>query len=340
MENLKLAYKKASKGKSKKLCVMLFKKRLNFNLRKLEYELKSLTYKPQPLNNFVVRDPKTRIIHSSAFRDRVVHHALINVIEPIFDKSFIFDSYANRKTKGTLKAVQRFDKFKRKISKNGRLVRNNLNNNQVIGYVLKCDVRHYFEEVDHKILIQIIKRKIKDEKVIWLTKQILNNFSSEIIGKGMPLGNLTSQFFANVYLNELDKFIKYKLRIKYYIRYVDDFVILHTARDKLERIKRTINRFLKTELNIELHKDKSKLIPLRNTINFLGYRIFYHYKLLKKNNIKKFNTNFGQKIKMYKAGLANFNELIYSLYGWLGYAKWANAYRLRNELIRKISTLF
>ena len=158
-------------------------------------------------------------------------------------------------------------------------------NNIREAYVLKADIKHYFEEIDHQTLIAIIKKKIKDDKVIWLIEQILaiNNKT-----KGMPLGNLTSQFFANLYLNELDIFIKHKLRSKYYIRYVDDFVILHESKNQLEIWKNQINNFLKESLKIELHPSKSNVLRLNSGINFLGFRVFFYHKLIRKSNLKNF----------------------------------------------------
>jgi len=285
-ENLYFAWKKARKNKTNRSYVIEFEKNLLNNLIHLNNELKTETYEPKPLQTFILRDPKTRKISKSAFRDRVVHHALINIMEPIFDKSFIYDSCANRIRKGSLFALKRFDKFKRKISSNGSIIPNNWkDNNYVKGYILKADIKHYFYTVDHEILIEIISRKLKDEKVIWLIKKILDNFESNIKGKGMPLGNLTSQFFANVYLNELDYFIKYNSKIKYYIRYVDDFVVLHNSKQQLEEWKTQINNFLKEKLKLELHPNKSKIIPLSKGIDFVGFRNFYYFKLLRKRNI-------------------------------------------------------
>nr|AQS34150.1 hypothetical protein [uncultured archaeon] len=214
LSNLILAWHKARKEKTTKEDVIEFEKDLKKNLLKLQYELKEMTYCPKELVTFVLRDPKTRVISKSDFRDRVIHHALINVIGEIFEKSFIYDSCANQIGKGTLLAVKRFDKFARKVT-------NNFTN---CGFCLKSDIKHYFQSIGHDKLIEIIGRKIKDEKVIWLITRILKNTEKE--GIGMPLGNLTSQYFANVYLNELDYFVKHVLRIKYYVRYVDDFVIL------------------------------------------------------------------------------------------------------------------
>ncbi len=167
-DNLYLAWRKARKGKTKKKYVIEFEKYLERNLLDLQFELKNQFYKPSPLENFILRDPKTRVISKSDFRDRVVHHAIVDILEPIFDKSFIYDSYANRKGKGTLFALKRFEKFRRKVTKNFSSK----------GYCLKADIKHYFQEVDREILLKIISKKIKDEKVIWLIEKIVQpNYS-------------------------------------------------------------------------------------------------------------------------------------------------------------------
>ncbi len=339
-KNLYLAYIKARKNKTKKDYVIKFENNLEQELKTLKEELELLTYKPKPLKRFIIKDPKTRVIHSSNFRDRVIHHALVNILEPIFDKIFIHDSYASRIGKGTLKALERFDQFKRKISGNGMLIKNSLNNNQVKGYCLKADIRHYFDTVDHDILLKIIGRKIKDEKVIWLTKQILNNFIVKTENKGMPLGNLTSQFFANVYLNELDYFIKHKLKAKNYIRYVDDFVILHQSKEQLGIWKKEINEFLINNLILELHSEKSKIIPLAKGIEFLGFRNFYYYKLLRERNIRKFSKNL-DKIKVeYNLKILNYDAIYGSFGGWFAYAMLGDTYNFRQKITERIEELF
>jgi RNA-directed DNA polymerase len=190
-DNLLLAFKRARKHKTTKDYVIQFERNLQDNIILLRTELLFYCYKPKSLISFIIRDPKTRKISKSDFRDRVIHHALCNIIEPIFEKRFINDSYANRIGKGTLNAIKRFDYFKKIVSKN----------NTVSCYVLKADIRKYFENVDHEILIRIIEKRIKDKKVIWLIRKILANSPYETKSKGMPLGNLTSQFFANVYLD-------------------------------------------------------------------------------------------------------------------------------------------
>jgi RNA-directed DNA polymerase len=165
LDNLFLAYKKARKGKTKKQYVIEFKKNLVNNLLQLQEELINQTYSPRPLKTFILRDPKTRKISKSDYRDRIVHHAIIRVIEPIFDKTFIYDSTANRKGKGTLFAIKRFEKFSRKASKN----------NTIPCFILKADIKHYFEEINHEVLFEIVGRKIKEKRVIWLIKKILKN---------------------------------------------------------------------------------------------------------------------------------------------------------------------
>lgn len=335
IRNLHKAYLKARKGKSKKYYVLKFEENLDDELKKLQEELLNHSYKPRPLKKFIVRDPKTRIIHASAFRDRVVHHALVNLIEPIFEKIFIYDSFASRKNKGTHLALKRLEGFMRKVSRNGKLIKKSYSNNSIKGYCLKADIRSYFDNVDHETLVNIIAKKVKDVEAIWLVYQILNNFDSKIKGRGMPLGNLTSQFFANVYLNELDYFVKQELKVKSYIRYVDDFVILHRSKKRLEFYKKKIEEFVNNKLELELHPDKSDIFSLADGITFLGYRIFYHYNLLKKRNIREFLKH----IKDYQSGIITKEKFTECYKGWYGYAKWANTYNLRKDILTKIKSL-
>jgi len=335
-DNLFLAYRKARKGKSKKDSVKEFDKDLEENLRLLQKELKTFSYNPLPLKRFIVRDPKTRIIHASAFRDRIVHHALINLLEPIYEKIFIYDSYASRKKKGTHNALLRFNEFKRKVSQNGLVIKKlSYGRNSIQGYCLKSDIKHYFDCVDHETLIKILKRKINDNEIIWLVEKILKNLDTAVYGKGMPLGNFTSQFFANVYLNELDYYVKHTLKAKYYIRYVDDFVILHRSKKRLNYFQKEITKFLET-IKLELHPEKTKIIPLQKGVTFLGYRVFYHYRLLRKRNLKYFIRRYKVKLNKTKEGQISKKELLEHLHGWFGYAKWANTYKIRKNLVEEI----
>jgi retron-type reverse transcriptase len=338
MKNLRLAYRSAKKGKSNKWYVKDFEANLEKNLTQLQNELLDMTYQPKPLTQFIIRDPKTRLISASNFRDRIVHHAICNIIEPIFEKVFIHDSYANRKNKGTHAALERFDYFKRKVSQNGKLLPNAKDNNQIYGHVLKADIKHYFDSVDHEVMIHIISKKIKDEKTLLLIRKILDNHCYKEIGKGMPIGNLTSQFFANVYLNELDYFVKHRLKAKYYIRYVDDFVILDVSKENLDLYKKEIDDFLKT-IKLELHPQKSRVIPLHEGVKFLGFRIFYKYKLLKKSNIRKMNHRIENFIDLYKKGIIDKDEIYECVEGWFAYAMHANTYNLRKRIMKKLQSL-
>ena len=329
-DNLLSAFKKARKGKTTKIYVLEFEKELKNNLLQLRIELLFHAYKPKPLQSFIIHDPKTRKISRSAFRDRIIHHALCNVIAPVFEKEFIYDSFANRIGKGAFKAIERFNLFQRIVSKNY---------SQTV-FVLKADIKKYFDNINHEILLSIIKKRISDEKVILLIKRILINYSVQEEGEGMPLGNLTSQFFANVFLNELDQFVKHNLRAKYYIRYVDDFVILEGHPRILSQYMDKISLFLKNNLALELHPDKSRIIPAREGVEFLGMRIFPHHKLLKRMNLGKFYRKLNLFYIDYDKGNTNYDLIYNSLEGWYAYAGNANTYKLRKRIMEKIGNKF
>lgn len=345
-DNLKLAWRKARKRKTLKDYVMEFESDLENNLQNLRYGLQSFTYAPRPMKNFIVRDPKTRKISASHFRDRIVHHAICNIIAPIFERQFIHDSYANQINKGTHSAIKRAEKFMRKVSSlsnkslSGRDGQLFLKKKPRLGYALKADIRHYFDTVDHEILLNIIERKIKDKDVIWLIKMIVNNHYSTTECKGMPLGNVTSQFFANVYLHNLDIFVKHVLKAKYYIRYVDDFIIYHKDRKLLENWKMQINNFLKCNLKIELHPHKSRIIQLGRGITILGYRIFYNYRLLKKSNTRRIWKRLEIFKQRYSKCKMRKDDIARSLSGWIAYAKFANTYKLRQRVTKRCHELF
>ncbi len=321
-ENIYRAYKKARKGKTLKKYVVNFENNLKENFLSLRTELLFHTYKPKPLQTFILRDPQTRRINKSAFRDRIVHHALCNVVGPFFEKSFIYDSFANQKGKGTFKSIKRFSRFCKKVS----------NNNTKKIFVMKADIKKYFENVDHEILLKIIKKKISDSQVLWLIKAILRNYGET---KGMPLGNLTSQFFANVYLNGLDWFVKHELKAKYYLRYVDDFAIIHFSPKLLENYMKKIDSYLKLALQLELHPLKSKIIYYNQGIEFLGMRIFPSYRLLKGKNLRKFQRKLNQTYSLFEKGLINYDRAYDFIEGWSAYAKNANTYNLRQNYLQE-----
>lgn len=322
-ENLFHAYKRAKKHKTTKRYVQRFEKDLEGNLMLLRAELLLHSYRPKPLVSFIIRDPKSRRISRSDFRDRVVHHALCNMIEPLFERSFIYDSYANRIGKGVIAALTRFNAFKREVSRN----------NTIGCYVLKADIRHYFDEVDHAILMDCLRDRISDPDVLWLIQVILSNFSSSKAGKGMPLGNLTSQFFANVYLDRLDRYVKHCLRAEHYIRYVDDFVLMHSDRHTLSDWRYKIDDFLRSGLSLSLHCDKTKIIHLGDRFIFLGFRIYYHHRLPKRQNLLRFRKRLeimAGEVHLYRQ---SYDLLYDSIEGWCAYAENSDSYHLRKSVL-------
>lgn len=316
-ENLSLAFTKAKKGKSKKNYVERFELNLKQELYKLQWELMTGIYRPAALTTFIVRDPKTRKISASHFRDRVVHHAICNIIESIFESRFIYDSFANRKKKGTYGILKRFDKFMKKVPE---------------GFALKADIRKYFDNIDQTILLNILRKRIKDDQLIDLISIILKNHKTEKIGKGMPLGNLTSQFFANIYLGELDNFIKHELRTKLYLRYVDDFIILSSNKKQLENWKTKIIIFLRDKLQLELHQDKTKIVNLDDGVPLVGFKVYHTHKILKRSNKRRFLRKLDQYKKDLASGIITEENIKLNLAGWKGYAQMANTYKLRTTI--------
>lgn len=317
-ENLESAYGKARRGK-RSPAVLAFAEHWQHHLAILRYDLTTKRYRPRPLTRFILRDPKTRVISVSDFRDRIIHHALVNILQPIFEPTFIHDSYASRKGKGTLPAIERFEEFKRQVTRN----------NTRRGYALKADIHRYFDTVDRQMLLRIIAKRIRDRDVLWLVKIIIENHHGKAPGKGMPLGNWTSQFFANIYLNELDQFVKHGLGAKHYIRYVDDFVILHESREELERHKLRIGEFLEENLRLRLHPTKCSIAPIKHGIAFLGFRIFPHHKLVTRRNWRKIRRKIGHLLDAYEQNEIEAERVFDVLMGWNAYAAQGSTYRLR-----------
>lgn len=283
LENLFLSWREFKKGKAKRKDVLEYEFNLEDNIFQLYQELKNRTYKHSNYSSFYVQDPKLRHIHKAKVRDRIVHHLISKYLNNIYDQTFIFDSYSCRKNKGTHKAVNRLKTLSLKQSKN----------NKTNFYCLKCDVKKFFDNINHQVLVDILKRKIRDENILNLIQEIIFGFEMNS-GKGIPLGNLTSQYFANIYLNELDQFIKHKLRIKYYIRYMDDFVILDRNQEFLRKLISPISNFLNNQLNLSFHPDKIMVRKYNQGIDFLGYVILPYYRVLrtktKKRMFKKINS--------------------------------------------------
>ncbi len=322
-----LSWREFKKGKTKRKDVLEYEFSLEDNLFQLYQELRSKTYKHSKYSSFYVQDPKLRHIHKAEIRDRIVHHLISKYLNQIYDKTFIHDSYSCRINKGTHKAVNRLKAFSLKQSKN----------NKTNFYCLKCDIKRFFDSIDHDILIKILKQKIRDEDIFNLIKEIIDSFQI-IKHKGIPLGNLTSQYFANIYLNELDKFIKHKLKAKYYIRYTDDFVILHTNRDFLEKIINSAERFLRDNLKLFLHPDKIIIRKYHQGMDFLGYVMLPHCRVLRtKTKIRMFKK-IKKRIEDFEDGRISEESLNQTIQSYLGVLSHCNGYKLKKKLNDIIKT--
>jgi len=280
------------------------------NIIQLHQDLANHTYNHGSYQAFRINDPKPRQIHKSLVCDRLLHHAIYHQLYPFFDRTFISDSFSCRINRGTHKALNRFRRLGYKVSKN----------NTQTCWVLKCDIRKFFENINHEILVGILKAYIKDEKIIWLLEKVIFSFSSAL-GRGLPLGNLTSQLFVNIYMNEFDQFVKHKLKAKYYIRYADDFVVLSSDKSWLEELLPRIGDFLKENLRLDLHPNKIYIKTLASGVDFLGWVHFPDHRVLrtttKRRMIKRIEENPKQE----------------TINSYLGLLKHGNANRLRKELI-------
>ncbi|MFN3480894.1 MAG: reverse transcriptase domain-containing protein [Thermodesulfovibrionales bacterium] len=361
-ENLYLSYLKCRKNKRNTINALKFEIKAEDNLFKLSEELMRRTYQPSRSVCFIVERPKMREIIAADFRDRVVHHLLIERLEAIYEPLFIYDSYACRKDKGLHRAIERVKEFIRKGSGNSRRKL----------YFIHLDIKNFFMSIDKNILYTLLKKKVKDENLLWLARVIIFHNPVEnciIKGKGylikslpphkslfhapedrgLPVGNLTSQFFANVYLNELDQFVKHTLKCRYYIRYCDDFLILNESPDRLKEIKEKIKDFVTERLNLSLNERYQSVMPVSNGIDFLGYIIRQDYILVRQrviNNLRsKLNwfekrlitENEGYKIIRYDYKL--IERLRSVLASYLGHIKWADAYRLKWAVLKRYDFL-
>ena len=271
VENLLLTWERFLRGKKQKKDVVEFQLELGANITELYKDLKNKTYAHGSYAAFNVSDPKPRNIHKATVRDRVVHHLLYKELYWYFHVRFIHDSYSCRVGKGTHRALDRFRDFARAVSKNHHRP----------CYVLKCDIKKFFASVDHRVLEKILERHIEDCGIRWLIKQVILSFHTTIPGVGLPLGNLTSQLLVNIYMHEFDMFVKQELRVKYYIRYADDFVFLSHDRKYLEDILSKIDTFLSEQLRLTLHEYKVYIKNFDTGVDFLGWVHFPHHRVLR-----------------------------------------------------------
>lgn len=281
------------------------------NIILLHRDLKNKTYTHGDYEAFTISDPKKRDIHKASVRDRLLHHAIYRTLYPFFDRIFIADSYSCRNNKGTHKAVKRFEIFGRKVSRNYTKT----------CWVLKCDIRKFFASIDQCVLLSILREYLKDENTMWLLEGVMSSFESTGKGKGLPLGNLTSQLLVNIYMNEFDQFVKHKLKAKHYIRYADDFVFLHRDKKYPEGLAPQISDFLWAHLKLTLHPDKLFLKTLASGVDFLGWVVFPHHRALRTATKRRMFSRVG-------SGLGN-EPAVASYKGMLSHG---NGYKLIKEI--------
>jgi RNA-directed DNA polymerase len=319
-DNVLDSAKKAARGKREQMPVLLFFDHLEDHLWQIISDLRNKTWQPGPYTTFSIYSPKPRMISAAPFRDRVVHHALIAVVGPLLERSFIFDTWANRTGKGTHKAIRKYQEYLRRFR-----------------FVMKCDIKKFFPSIDHLILESMLRQKISCPETLWLIDAIIDNsnvqeehvhyfpgddlFTPFERRRGLPIGNLTSQYFANYYLNFLDHFVKEVLQCKGYLRYVDDFVLFSDSKAALWEWKKAIGEYLQN-FRLVLNSRRTELFPATEGKCFLGQRVFRSHRLLPSANVRK------AKRRILATRRMSNNERMQRLSGWLGHARQADTFRL------------
>jgi retron-type reverse transcriptase len=327
-----MAFKKAAKGKRGKPSVADFEYHLEENLLQLQEELNTGRYQPGVYHSFKIRDPKVRLISAAPFRDRVVHHALVNLLEPIYEPKFIFDSYANRVGKGTHRALDRCTYYLRRCK-----------------YVLPLDIRQYFPAMDHQILLGILGEAVVDERVLGLCSLIIasgegihqeayepvyfpgDTLFSALRPRGLPIGNMTSQFFANVYLNGLDHFIKRQLKCRGYLRYVDDMLLFADTKAELHHWRGEVIRYLE-KLRLKIHENRAQPRPSASGVPFLGFQVFPTHRRLKRRNAIQARRRLKKLLCDYQCGEIELSRLDASAQGWANHASYGDTWNLRKSI--------
>ena len=326
-DELYKSYLQAAKHKRTRLDVMEFCFNLESNLLELQNELMWKTYKVSPYHSFYVTEPKLRLVMAQKFRDRVVNWAIYRQLYPYYDKIFIEDSYACRINKGTLKAANRLQHWMRSVDRKPSR-----------WYYLKFDISKYFYRIDHAVLTNILRRRIKDRDMLWLLDVIINSETQKfglpagmspeecthdmwLSDVGIPIGNLTSQLFANIILNELDQFVKHQLKARYYVRYMDDGIILSNSKEVLKEFLKQIQSFLVENLHLDLN-NKTRIAPCKNGIEFVGYRIWPTHRILKKQASRRMIRHAKKLRSLASANLIDrkyLNNYLVSLDGMLNH---------------------
>jgi retron-type reverse transcriptase len=334
--NLYASFRKARRGKRSRPEVAAFEYNLEEELLDLRDELASRVYRPGPYRSFIVRESKRRLVSAAPFRDRVVHHALVNLIEPVFERRFITDSYANRVGRGTHRALDRCQQFARRYP-----------------YVLSCDVRQFFPSIDYAILRARLARHVTDEDILWLIDQILESgigvldeeysmvwFPGDDLmvvfrPRGLPIGNLTSQFWANVYLDDLDQFVKRRLRCRAYLRYVDDFLLFAEDKPTLWAWREAIIERL-ARLRLTLHERRAQVYPVTEGIPFLGFRVFPEYRRLKSARGHAFRRRLETLVGRYRAGDVEAEDITAAIQGWVAHVAYGDTWGLRRAVLSEV----
>ncbi len=338
-DNLLAAYRQAAKGKRGRPAVAAFEYELESNLLTLQSELRTRVYRPGAYTSFFIHEPKRRLISAAPFRDRVVHHALCNLIEPLFEPTFITHSYANRVGKGTHRALDRCQTFARRYR-----------------YTLQCDVRQFFPSIDHAILHQTLARRISDPDLLWLVDQILasgahvlseqydmlyfagDDMWAALRPRGLPIGNLTSQFWANCYLNPFDHFVKRELRCPAYLRYVDDFLLFGDSRAQLWGWKEAIVGRL-ARLRLTIHQRRAQVRPVNEGIPFLGFVVYAQRRRLKRRKGVAFARRLRRLAQAYADGEVTLEQINASVQGWVNHVRYGNTVGLRTALVESVRLL-
>lgn len=323
-DNLLLAAREASRHKRLRREVLLFNANLEENLLRIQHLLATKQWKPGPYRAFEVFEPKRRMIHAPCFADRVVHHALVQQIGPFFERRFIDQSFACRVNKGTHAASEYLSGMLRSAAAKWDTV-----------HVLKADITKYFYSIDHEILMRVVSRTIGDRDILDIIKILLEQCNCIDGNRGLPLGALTSQLLANVYLDQLDHHIKDSLGIRYYVRYMDDFVVLHHCKASLWSILAEIRDFLTWELRLTLNH-KTRVFPATHGVDFAGYRHWASHKLPRKRNLLRAKKRFAGLSRCYAAGRVELDTVRSSVASFVGYIRHCKGYRSGGNALSRL----
>ncbi len=327
LENLFSAWEAFKKGKTKKRDVLEFERYLEDNIFALQADLVNRRYVHGPYHQFHIFDPKFPVIHKSEGRDRVVHHLLFRYLESLFQPSFIYQSYSSQKERGPPAGVVDVAEALRAASQN---------NHRTI-WALKLDIKKFFDSIHHETLTALLTRRVQDENIRWLIGRVIESYSSsQGQGRGVPIGNLTSQIFANIYLSQLDYFIKFKLRMKHYFRYADDFIILHEDPAYLKFLLELIQFFLGKKLLLTIHPQKIVLKKFHQGIDFVGSVIFPHHQVLRTKTKQRMFRKARTMVERYNVGMTDEFTLQQSIQSYLGLLQHCNGYDIQQKLQNEI----